>query len=209
MEKIRIVKRKKRPPYFLGIFLLIFIVGAILWFLIDRNHLNFSRISLTEDSTKMSRAYNPEKENKIQSYLSFVSVEVIPADSINGELSEKGLIYLTYALDEIINNLGVSDQEIINRNYLNDSTINNGSNNGNTLHSLEKTGKVLVDIQKSDFPELTREGKEVELSINNLNENISDYNSNELKKFFVRSGILLQEMKNEKTDQLSLNMLNK
>ncbi len=245
METIRIVKRKrnKGSGYIWGILLALVIIGAVAWFLADRNILDRDQFSLKRDTVEndsygefrnsrqlqdtIGREGREEREGRagIKAYVSFVNREVISSDSVESYTVQKGLSLLKTAVNEVDEGAGSGypDNTVSNGGSLTspdpeepadpmqqagrDSLTRSGSHSNQPFarEDLIQTGNKLVDIQVREYPSLSKIGGVLEESLNDM-ERADIKNSGDLKKFFIASSSLLQEMENERTmNRLSYN----
>ena len=124
MERIRIIKRNrnKGSGIIWGILIVVILLGATAWLLMDRDIIDREQISLSRntDEDESSDRYNDSDETEtfeherspdenqensgnevIKSYVSFVNREVIPADSIEFQMKLEAVALLQKALNEI------------------------------------------------------------------------------------------------------------
>jgi hypothetical protein len=221
METIRIVKRKKGSSYIWGILLALIIIGAIVWLLVDQNVLDREGFSANRDTTEYgdyrSEDYRNEgyrdfdnrwrdfESDQVHAYVSFVNSEVVPADSIDSQMTREGVNHLKMALNEVAENQDAGNRERIDRDSItiSDSREQPGNevNQDSAKKSLINAGSELVDIQRSEYPSLAQMGEAVKESLNDLQ---NSEKTEELKNFFILSSNLIQEMHSERTnDQLT------
>ena len=225
METIRIIKRKrnKGTGYIWGILLALIILGAIAWILMDQNILDRDQFSINRESVENEennrydeKSFEDLERNRIKAYVSFVNREVIPADSIESQTTQKALTHFQMALNEVENGTITNNQ---NDNKSNDTITGSdsigqeeplvGSDSiekpGNeeskayAKKSLFEDGIKLVHIQENEYPSLSKMGMVLKKSIINL-EKSENENSEYLKDFFISSSSLLQEMDSERTN---------
>ena len=206
MERIRIVKRKRRSHFLPGMFIALIILSAIIWLAIDNKYISFDGVSANKDSANQYNNYT-EQQTKVDRYISFVNMQVVPADSIDQGITQNGLIHLTYALNEIVEKVSEDEQNLTFQNHSTDS-ISSASENpeDSDIKALTETGIVLIDIQKNNFPDLSNESEKVKISIDRVNNKNKEDLSKSLKNFFIASSQLLEEMNDHKmNDQLTFN----
>jgi hypothetical protein len=149
-----------------------------------------------------NRSFDNTRENmesdQVQAYVSFVNRQVIPAASIDNQITEQAHSHLKRALDEVAEKPIVDHREGIDNDRFADAQRDN-QEKPSSQESLIETGNELVDIQKNDYPSLSRMGEAVKESLSKL-KNSENQKSEDLKNFFILSSSLIQEMDSERTN---------
>jgi len=212
METIRIVKQKRGFSKILWILVVLIIFGVIAWLTVDRND-QFNDAFFSEKDTLENNEYSIDEptlaENQqvnLPAYLSFINRQVIPADSVSKEIKQKAAYHLRLALAEVDamsantrgeypvdENDSVADKKATveyNQDTSKSSVNNKYTNNSSFLEA----GIQLIYLQKNEYPVLSKIGEKIQESIISLEKS---ENQEELKKFFVLSSSLLQEINTE------------
>ena len=203
--------------------------------ILDRDKFSLNRDTVENDSygefrnsgqlqDTIGREEREEREG-IKTYVSFVNREVISSDSVKSHTVQKGLSLLKAAVNEVDEGAGSGypDNTVSNGSSLTkpdprepadpmqhagtDSLAGSGGHSDQPFvkEDLIETGTKLVDIQEREYPSLSKIGGVLEEYLNDL-ERADIKDPGDLKKFFITSSSLLQEMENERTmNRLSYN----
>lgn len=205
METIRIVKRKKAASYIWGILLALIILGALAWLVFDQRVHERVAFSSDRDTTETEdnrsfRSFGYEEgedfSENVKAFISYVNRQILPADTIDDQMTQQAVGHLKSALDEVSDNQGImkSGDAIVRSDTLQRQTSANDD--------LIETGTALVNIQENEYPALSEIGERVKETLDDL-ENAETSKPEDLKNFFVLSSSLIQEIEGERTDQLT------
>lgn len=214
MERIRIVKRKRKSPYIVGILVTLIFVGVAVWFLWDSvgdrsiiQEFKNEQKGMVHDTT-----FHEQSNNDMTRYVSFIEKRVSLQDTLDKETTTTAVNYFDKAVNEIGEKSTIQDSLLLEDStgselVVADSIISpeqEGIMLAN-LDALNKSGNKLLAMQKQEFPQLEESAVQVKQSLEGLNyiESPKD-ESEKLKKFFIASSQLVKEIREQpKFNQLS------
>jgi hypothetical protein len=211
MAEIRI-KKKRSPiwPWLVGILIVLAAVWLMLEFVLTEQGIRFE--------TKIKEKFHIEENNRrsegngyqthtkrIDDFIALVNDETFIEEHIDADKAREGMQLLAEALDEVIDEHGISNQEIIADNHVLSEQVNGSGQDQNEGPAVNETdlnrsfytaANLIEGIQQEKFPEIytiVADVKESAMAIEPY-KNISEQ-SEQVKDFLIRSGHALQSMR--------------
>jgi hypothetical protein len=200
MAEIRI-KKKSAPiwPWIIGLLILM----AALWFFVE--------FALTEEGIRFesrmdeNRQYQfeevyPTHTQRIDQFIAMVNDDTFLEENVDEEKAKEGMQLLSDALEELIIERNIQNQEIIaDQNALNRQVNGNtlSPNESGDINSSFYTAANLIEgIQQDQFPGMEHETSELKESALSIRPSQDlEGQDEQVKDFFVKSGQTLQMMR--------------
>lgn len=215
MAEIRLKKRKKKVWPWMMVML---IVAAIAWLVVEVSELKFDRTAIgasveewkekwgMQKGSMDEDASSKDKEKGIDEFIAFVNDSAFMYDALDEEKVKEGLRYLSDALNEVISEKKIDNEAILadrkalieqlNAEVSEDNPMALQPGPGDIQRSFFTAANLILLIQQAGFPELAAEAEDVQRSAANIHPEMDLYAQNQyVKDFFMKTGYALQSIR--------------